>query len=180
MTDDQQIQRAQQEYGVKTGAIPTNYEGGRNQSVGDTLAEHGGDVGTAIGLTGALLAQPEITALAPFAGRALKAGGQYLAGRKVETPSIPEVAGLTAESVIGAGAPKVLNAFARSTVPHVSPLTGQFIKGISGSGVPAWAGRTAGEAAHAMTGPTGRAAAFALPDQIRKYLMERLSTQGQP
>lgn len=180
MSDDQIVMRAQQEYGVKTGSIPTTFSGGVQQSVGDTLADHSSALGTAIGLGGVVAGMPPVVAAAPAIGRAIKAGGQYIAGRKIETPSVPEMGVLAAEGAFAGYGPEVLGAFAKSTVPHVSPLTGQYIKGISGSGVPAWAGRTAGEAAHAMTGPGWRAAALAVPDQIRQYLMDRLNSQSQP
>lgn len=181
MTDDQVLQRAQQEYAVKTGAIPTTYRGGVQQSAGDTLAAHGSDLGMALGLGGAVTGQPEITAAAPMVGRAIKAGGQYLAGRKVDVPSTSELAVLAGEGALAGYGPRVLENFAQTTVAHPSSITGNYVKGVSGSGVTDWMARTAGEAAHAVAkSPMARSALVALPAQVRQYIMDKLNAAGAP
>lgn len=174
MTDDQKITRAQQEYAFKNGSIPTTYAGGVQRSIGDTLSDHSNALGNAVGLAGIASGQPWITAASPAIGRAIKAGGQYISGRKVDVPSAPEIGLLAAEGALTA-VPTGLGKFAATTVPHVSPLTGQFIKGISGSGVPAWMGRTAGEAAYALSGPATKTGALEGSDLIRQYIMEKLN-----
>lgn len=150
MTPDAVIQRAQQEYAFKTGKIPTTYEEGRNRSIGETLADQSKPISAAIGLTGAVTGQPEVVAAAPLAGRAIKAAGEYVAGRPITPTSAGEVATLAAEGAVAGYGPqavsKGLEWGASRVLAHQLP-SGQWVKGIQGSGVMPWAIRTAGEAA---------------------------------
>ena len=178
MTDDQKILRAQQEYKFKTGAIPTTERGGQIQSVGDTLANNSDAIGTAIGLGGVVSGLPPVVAAAPAMGRAIKAGGQYISGRKIDVPSPAEMGVLAAEGALAGYGPVLGEKFAASTVAHPSSITGNYVKGATGSGVMPWAVRTAGEAAHAAANsPLARSAAYLVPDQIRQYIMDRLNGQ---
>lgn len=176
MTDEQVIQRARQEYAIKTGSIPTTEGAGQIQSIGDTLAAHGSDLGTAVGLTGAVTANPLLTAASPAIGRAIKASGQYIAGRKVDAPTGPEVAALAGEGALAGYGPVMAEKFAASTVPHVSSISGNYVRGMAGSGFWPWAVRSAGEAAHAAAqSPLARSAAVVMPAELRDFIMSKIA-----
>lgn len=146
MSDDQVKLRAQQEAAFKTGKIPTTF----TQGAAGSIADDSKNVGTVVGLGGALAGQPEVVAAAPLIGRAVKAGAEYVAGRPVTPPDIGELAGLAAQGAVAGYGPqvagKLLQGFAGSTVAHQLP-NGSWVKGASGSGVLPWAVRTAGEVA---------------------------------
>lgn len=151
MTDEQKILRAQQEYAVQTGKIPTTFSQGARQSAGETLADQSKPLSAAIGLTGVVTGQPEVVAAAPLVGRAIQAGGEALSGRPITPTSMPEVATLGAEGLFAAYGPqyvsKGLDTLASKTVAH-QLANGQWVAGIKGSGVMPWAIRTAGEFAN--------------------------------
>ena len=154
MSDEQVRMRAAQEYAFKTGKIPTTKAGGATQSAGDTLATHSKAVGAVVGGAGVLTGNPLVVAAAPMVGRGVQAAGEYLAGRPVTRPSAGEVAVLAGEGVLAGYAPllaeKALTGFAKTTVPHISPISGKYVPGLKGSGAGPWAGRAAAEAAQGV------------------------------
>jgi hypothetical protein len=77
---------------------------------------------------------------------------------------LPSLSSAIPDAVIGAAqaygpqvAAKWLGAFAKTTVPHTSPITGQFVPGVKGSGIMPWAARTAGEVANEVSGAVEKA-----------------------
>jgi hypothetical protein len=112
MSDDQVKMRAQQEWGFKTGKIPTTRGAGIKQSIGETIADNSGKVGTAVGLTGALLGATPVgaplMAASPLIARGTQALGEKIAGRPI-TPTTPaELAVLGAEGAAGAYGPALI------------------------------------------------------------------------
>lgn len=108
MTDAEIYARAQQERAFAERRIPSTFREGATQSIGRTIADNSSAIGGVISGAGMLAGQPEIVAAGPLAGRAIKAGGQYLAGQPVTTPSLPEVAVLAGEGVAGAYLPRAI------------------------------------------------------------------------
>lgn len=146
MSDDAVRLRANQEHAIQSGQIPTTF----TQGAAGSIADDSKDIGSVLGLAGALTGQPEVVAAAPLVGRGVKAIAERVAGRPVTPTDIGELGGLAAEGAVAGYGPQVagkaLEGLAGSTVAHQLP-SGQWVKGVTGHGFWPWAIRTAGEVA---------------------------------
>lgn len=154
MSDVDVQNRAIQERSFAEDKIPSTFYQGAKQSVGDTLAADSGKVGTAVSLAGALAGQPAIVAAGPLVGRAVKAGGESMAGRTVTPTSASELGTLGAEGVVSAYGPAVVASGLRGFA--------QAAPAIRGHGLMPWAVKTAGQAA----APVAEAVESATPQTI--------------
>ncbi len=165
MSDVDVQNRAIQERSFAEDKIPSTFYQGAKKSVGETIADQSGKIGTAVSLAGGLAGQPEIVAAGPLVGRAVKAGGEALAGRDITPTSASELGMLGVEGAAAAYGPalagKALKGLSTVTAPH-QLADGRWVVGLKGSGVLPWAGRTIGEAA----GVAGEAVEQATPKAI--------------
>ncbi len=149
MSDVDVQNRAIQERAFAEDKIPSTFYQGAKKSVGETIADSSGKIGTAVSLAGGLAGQPEIVAAGPLVGRAVKAGGEALAGRDITPTSASELGMLGAEGAVAAYGPalvaKSLRGLGAATAPHQLP-NGTWVPGLKGTGAVPWAIRTAGEA----------------------------------
>ncbi len=149
MSQLDQQNRAIQERGVAEGKIPTTFWGGVVKGGGA-----GSVVEPVVQAAGTVTGNPAIIAAAPLAKRTADYAAQTLMGQHPDMPSAGDIASdVAVGAVTGYGpsvASKALKGLAGTTVAHVSPVSGSFVKGATGHGILPWAVRTAGEGAQAL------------------------------
>src|SRR5258706_5767614 len=100
MTDEEVYGRAVQERAFAENRIPSTYGEGVRQSIGETIADKSGLIGTGVGLAGTLAGQPEVVAAAPLVGRGMQAIGEKVAGRPLSPVNTSDVAAMAVEGAV--------------------------------------------------------------------------------
>lgn len=171
MSDDQVVLRAQQEYAFHAGKIPQTFAQGFTADPGFRSA-----TSAILGGAAAASGSAPLMAVAPMTARAIQQGAEHATGLNPDAPTLGDVAQDAAVGAVAAYGPalisKAARGFAASTVAHQLP-NGQWVKGISGSGILPWAVRTGGEATTAvMDSPVGQAVEAATPQAVGRTVGE--------
>lgn len=179
MSDADAYQHAVQVQAFRNGQIPSTWWGGFGKALGEDKPT------TQALLSGAALATgaPAALAAVPLAARAIEYGTKKVTGQNPDLPSKSEVATDVGTGLVSAYGPGLISSatkgLAGATVAHQSPITGQWVKGVSGGGILPWAARTAGEAANAvMESPAGRLLTASQPGYLATGVGGAAGTAG--
>lgn len=170
MSDVDVQNRAIQERAFAEDKIPSSFYQGAKKSIGETVADNAGAIGTTVSLAGGLAGQPAVVAAGPMVGRSVKAMGEKIAGRDVTPTSASELGMLGLEGAAAGYGPSLVGKGLRAVAGEAATLRPGTLTNAAGR----LAGKAAAPLADAADAVTPEAVGAAAAQDV-KALAERVA-----